>query len=136
MVIGYTTGVFDVFHIGHLNILRNAKALCDRLIVGVSTDELVKEKGKKVIVSFKERIEIVRAIKYVDLAIPQERINKVEEWYRLRFDKVFVGDDWLDNKDWRDYQFTLTQRGVKFYYFPYTKTVSSTLRRARLYDSI
>ena len=132
MVIGYTTGVFDLFHIGHLNILRSANALCDRLIVGVSTDKLVKEKGKKALVPFKKRIEIVRAIKYVDVAVPQTTINKIDEWDKLGFDKVFVGDDWYDDENWIDYERGLESDGVKFIYFPHTDEISSTLRRARL----
>ena len=127
MVIGYTTGVFDVFHAGHLNILRNAKAMCDKLIVGVSTDELVKKKGKKALVPFEERIEIVRAIKYVDAVVPQTATDKWEEWRRLHFDLVFVGDDWFGT-EWKGFE----QKGLRVVYLPYTKGVSSTLRRARL----
>ena len=130
--IGYTTGVFDVFHRGHLNILRNAKALCDKLIVGVSTDELVESKGKKAIVPFDERLEIVQAIKYVDLAIPQTTIDKIEEWKKLGFNRVFVGDDWFEHKEWDIYEAKLKPKGVEFYYFPYTKDVSSSVRRAVL----
>ena len=115
-----------------MNILRNAKSLCDKLIVGVSTDELVKNKGKKTIVPFEERIEIVRAIKYVDLAIPQTTIDKVKEWGEVGFNRIFVGDDWFGHKDWNAYETKLKPKGVKFYYFPYTKGVSSSLRRAKL----
>jgi glycerol-3-phosphate cytidylyltransferase len=122
-MVGYTTGVFDLFHIGHLNILRNAKSMCDKLIVGVSTDELVKEKGKKALVPFSERIEIVRAIKYVDVAIPQTTVDKNKEWEKLKFDILFVGDDWFGK--WKF-------KNLKIVYFPYTEGVSSTLRRARL----
>ena len=132
MIVGYTTGVFDVFHRGHLNILRNAKALCDKLIVGVSTDELVKSKGKEAIVPFEERIEIVRAVRYVDSAIPQITTDKIKEWGELGFNRVFVGDDWFGHKDWNIYEAQLKLKGVEFYYFPYTKGVSSSIRRARL----
>jgi len=128
MVIGYTTGVFDLFHIGHLNILRSARGMCDKLIVGVSTDELVKKKGKKALIPFEERIEIVRAIKYVDVAIPQTTTNKMEEWEKLHFDIIFVGDDWYADEDWRAFELN----GLKVVYLPYTKGISSTLRRARL----
>lgn len=126
MVIGYTTGVFDMFHVGHLNILRNARALCDKLIVGVSTDKLVKEKGKKCKIPFEQRIEIVRSIRFVDLAVPQTTTNKVTEWLKLKFNIVFVGDDWYGRDKWDIYQKGLEQFGIKFIYFPYTEGVSST----------
>ncbi|EOB0864123.1 adenylyltransferase/cytidyltransferase family protein [Campylobacter coli] len=76
--LGYTSGVYDLFHIGHLNLLKNAKGLCDKLIVGVTIDELVQYKNKKSVIPFSERIEIVRSIKYVDAAIPQENIDKYQ----------------------------------------------------------
>jgi len=126
MVVGYTTGVFDLLHSGHINILRNAKAMCDKLIVGVSTDELVAEKGKEPISTFEERIEIVRALKYVDLAVPQTTTDKNEEWRRLKFDIAFVGDDWYGY--WEEFE----GRRYKVIYFPYTEGVSSTLKRSRL----
>ena len=95
MTIGYTTGVYDMFHIGHLNILRHARGLCDYLIAGVSTDELVlKEKGKTPVIPYEERLAIVEAIKYVDKAVPQTSKNKIEAWGKYRFSKMFVGSDW------------------------------------------
>ena len=128
MIIGYTTGVFDLFHIGHLNLIRNASALCDRLIVGVSTDALRSEfKGKYPIIPFDDRIEIIRNIKGVDLAIPQETLNKMIAWKKLKFNVLFVGDDWFNTSDWKKYDLILTKMGVKIIYFPYTKKVSSTL---------
>lgn len=78
MIIGYTTGVYDLFHIGHLNLLKNAKGMCDKLIVGVTVDELVQYKGKKAMIPFEDRIEIVRSIKYVDAAVPQYDMNKLK----------------------------------------------------------
>ncbi|EOG3978193.1 adenylyltransferase/cytidyltransferase family protein [Campylobacter coli] len=84
--LGYTSGVYDLFHIGHLNLLKNAKGLCDKLIVGVTIDELVQYKNKKSVIPFSERIEIVRSIKYVDAAIPQENIDKYQMWEKLHFD--------------------------------------------------
>ncbi|EOA4392864.1 adenylyltransferase/cytidyltransferase family protein [Campylobacter coli] len=83
--LGYTSGVYDLFHIGHLNLLKNAKGLCDKLIVGVTIDELVQYKNKKSVIPFSERIEIVRSIKYVDAAIPQENIDKYQMWEKLHF---------------------------------------------------
>lgn len=126
-IIGYTTGVFDLFHIGHLNLLRNAKALCDKLIVGVTTDELVSYKHKKAIIPFNERCEIVRNIKFVDLVVPQENMDKYEAWKKLKFDIMFVGDDWYNTKKWNDIEAQLKKVGVKIIYFPYTKGTSSTL---------
>ena len=126
-IIGYTSGVYDLFHIGHLNLLRNAKSLCDRLIVGVTSDELVAYKYKKSIIPFEERIQIVRSIRYVDLAIPQNSIDKFEAWKKLKFDILFVGDDWFENKKWKNFENKLKLKKVKTIYFPYTKGTSSTL---------
>ena len=130
MTIGYTTGVYDLFHIGHLNLLKNAKGLCDKLIVGVALDEIVTYKARKVIIPFKERIEIVRSIKYVDVAIPQESIDveyKFEMWKKLHFDVIFSGDDWYGVERWRNLEEKFKTVGVKVVYFPYTKETSSTL---------
>ena len=128
MVIGYTTGVFDLFHIGHLNILKKSKSMCDRLIVGVTTDELMKEyKNKTPIIPFEERIEIVQHIKYVDVALPQESMNKLEAWKKVKFNIMFVGDDWYESEKWVNIEEELSSVGVKVVYFPYTKTTSSTL---------
>ncbi|MBF7979623.1 MULTISPECIES: adenylyltransferase/cytidyltransferase family protein [Rahnella] len=127
MIIGYTTGVFDLFHIGHLNILKNAKGLCDKLIVGVSTDELVLYKNKKPIIPFEERIEIVRTCKYVDVAVPQFNMDKIEAYNRYKFDIMLVGDDWFENPKWEHFEHALKERNVRIIYFPYTKTTSSTL---------
>ena len=104
MITGYTTGVYDLFHIGHVNILRNAKSLCDKLIVGVSTDELVSYKNKKSVIPFEERIEIVRSCKYVDLAVPQFDMDKLDHQSRYKFDIMFVGDDWYKTKKWDEYE--------------------------------
>lgn len=126
-IVGYTTGVFDLFHIGHLNILRNARSMCDFLIVGVSTDELVIEyKGKKPMIPFSERIEIVRAVRYVDIAIPQYDRNKLEACKQLKVDKVFVGG-WYGTEDWNEFEEQLKKIGVDVIYFPYTKNISSTM---------
>ena len=127
MLIGYTTGVYDLFHVGHLNMLRDAKSLCDKLIVGVSTDEVVKYKHKKSVIPFNERIRIVRSIKYVDAAIPQNDRNKILAWKKIKFDILFVGDDWYGEKKWKEFEKTLKKKNIKIIYFPYTKGTSSTL---------
>lgn len=127
MIIGYTSGVFDLFHIGHLNLLKNAKSLCDKLIVGVTTDELVAYKNKKAVIPFAERMEIVRNISYVDAVVPQESMDKFALWEKLKYDIMFVGDDWYDTPKWREYEKQFNKVGVKIIYFPYTKGTSSTL---------
>jgi len=127
MIVGYTTGVFDLFHVGHLNLLRNAKALCDKLIVGVTTDELVKYKLKRAVIPFHERMEIVRSIRYVDVVVPQESMNKFESWEKLKFDVMFVGDDWYATDKWKELEKQFTDVGVRIVYFPYTKGTSSTI---------
>ncbi len=127
MIIGYTTGVFDLFHIGHLNLLRKAKAQCDHLIVGVSTDDLVMYKHKHAVIPFEERMEIVKAIKYVDEVVPQVNMDKMEAWKKLHFNVMFVGDDWKGTAKWDAYEKQFAEVGVKIVYFPYTKGTSSTL---------
>ncbi|CCH49301.1 adenylyltransferase/cytidyltransferase family protein [Pseudodesulfovibrio piezophilus] len=127
IIIGYTTGVFDLFHVGHLNLLRKAKALCDRLIVGVTTDELVAYKNKRAVIPFHERMEIVHSIDYVDTVVPQEDMDKMKAWDKLKFDIMFVGDDWHATEKWEGYETEFKQKGVKIVYLPYTKTTSSTL---------
>lgn len=126
-IIGYTTGVFDLFHIGHLNLLRNAKSMCDELIVGVTTDDLVAYKNKRAVIPFEERIEIVRSIQYVDAAVPQESMDKMEAWKRYAFDLMFVGDDWKNTPKWEEFERQFSAVGVRIVYFPYTKGTSSTL---------
>ncbi|MBQ6006534.1 MAG: adenylyltransferase/cytidyltransferase family protein [Selenomonadaceae bacterium] len=127
MIIGYTTGVYDLFHIGHLNLLKNAKGLCDKLIVGVTVDELVKYKNKRAVIPFEERLEIVRSIKYVDAAIAQESLDKFAAWEKLKFDILFVGDDWYQSERWQELEEKFQRVGVRVIYFPYTKGTSSTL---------
>lgn len=131
--IGYTTGVFDMFHIGHLNILKEAKKQCDYLIVGVSTDELVMEyKNKKTVIPYKERKEILESIKYVDKVIPQIDRDKVKAYKKYKFDVMFVGDDWKGSKFFNYTQQQLNDLGVDIVYFPYTKKISSTILREKL----
>jgi glycerol-3-phosphate cytidylyltransferase len=126
-VIGYTSGVYDLFHIGHLNLLINASSLCDQLIVGVTTDELVSYKNKKPVIPFQERLEIVRSIRYVDAAISQPDMDKFKAWEKLKFDVLFVGDDWFKNPKWEQIESDFKEAGVRVVYFPYTQGTSSTL---------
>ena len=130
--IGYTSGVYDLFHIGHLNLLKNAKGLCDKLIVGVSVDELVAYKHKRAVIPFQERLEIVRSIKYVDAAIPQDDLDKFKMWEKLHFDVLFVGDDWFKSERWQEMEKKFGEVGVRVVYFPYTTGTSSTLLSATL----
>lgn len=126
MVIGYTTGVYDLFHIGHLNLLKNAKGMCDKLVVGVTVDELVAYKGKQSMIPFEDRIEIVRSCKYVDAAVPQYDMDKLAACKKLGASYLFVGDDWYGTDKWKDYEKAFEREGIKIVYFPYTKGVSST----------
>ena len=134
MIIGYTTGVYDLFHVGHVNLLRNARALCDKLIVGVTVDELVSYKNKSCVIPFRDRIEVVRACKYVDVAIPQMSVNKVEAVAKLKVNLLFVGDDWYASESWDLMETKLAAMGCQITYFPYTSSVSSTLINSALTD--
>ena len=132
--IGYTTGVFDMFHIGHLNILKNAKEQCEYLVVGVSTDEVVRDyKGKTPIIEFNERMAIVSAIKYVDKVVPQENMDKRKAWEKLQFDVLFHGSDWKDSDMYKKVTDSLKQVGVDVVFLPHTEGTSSTLLTEILY---
>lgn len=131
--IGYTTGVYDMFHVGHLNILKRAKEQCDYLIVGISTDELVQSyKNKLPIIPFEDRVEIVSAIKYVDEVVPQLSMDKYEAWTKYKFDVIFHGDDWKNTTLYNEVENKLKREGVEFVYFPYTKKVNSTMLREKI----
>lgn len=137
MITGYTTGVFDMFHAGHLNLLRRARAECDHLIVGVTVDEIVRErKHKSPIVPFAERVQIVEAIRYVDEVVAQEDMNKFGMWEKLGFDRIFVGDDWRGTPEWDEYERQFGDVGVDIVYFPYTQGTSSTKLTALLEDRL
>jgi len=126
MVIGYTAGVYDLFHIGHLNLLKNAKGMCDKLVVGITTDDLVTYKGKHALIPFEDRLEIVRSIKYVDAVVPQDDMDKMTMCKKLGATMLFVGDDWYGTEKWKNYEKEFNEAGIKIVYFPYTKGVSST----------
>lgn len=131
-IIGYTTGVYDLFHVGHLNLLNNAKSMCDKLIVGVTVDELVLYKNTKSVIPFDDRIKIVQNIKAVDLAIPQQDMDKVQMCKKIKADYLFVGDDWYETEKWEKYESDLKEIGVQVIYFPYTKKISSTKLKKEL----
>ena len=135
--IGYTTGVFDMFHVGHLNIIRRAAAACDRLVVGVTTDELAMErKGRAPIIPFDERVEIVRACRHVDEVVAQTDMDKLKAWEEVGFDVMFVGSDWKGSKQWIEWEREFGARGVAITYFPYTVHTSSTMLRQVIEDRI
>ena len=129
--IGYTTGVFDMFHIGHLNILQQAKQHCDYLIVGVSTDELVKNyKNKKPIIPFEDRKKILESIKYVDEVIVQSHRDKMKSFSEIGFDIMFVGSDWKGSNLFTSIEKELEKHNAKVHYFNYSEGISSSrLRR-------
>lgn len=126
MIIGYTAGVYDLFHIGHLNLLKNAKGMCDKLIVGVTVDELVSYKNKKAFIPYEERIEMVRACRYVDAVVPQENMDKLSMCKKLGASYLFVGDDWYGTEEWENYEEEFKENNIKIIYFPYTNGISST----------
>ncbi|EQB22652.1 Glycerol-3-phosphate cytidylyltransferase [Dehalobacter sp. UNSWDHB] len=135
--VGFTAGVFDMFHTGHLNLLRRAKEMCDYLIVGVNSNNLVeKYKGKKTVINEEQRIEIIEAIRYVNRVEIMESLNKVDAWKQFNFDVVFIGDDWKGTDRWIQTEYDLAQIGVKVIYVPYTKNVSSTQLNPRYQDRV
>ena len=133
--IGYTTGVFDMFHIGHLNILRRAKEQCEYLIVGVSTDELcLNRKNKKPIICQEDRVEIISAIKYVDEVVLQSDMNKIEAIKKHKVNAVFVGSDWKNSDAWLAYEKEFSEFGCEVVYLDHTDGISSTIIREKLND--
>lgn len=130
--IGYAPGVYDLFHIGHLNILRHAKDHCDFLIAGVVSDEMCElAKGRPPVIPLAERLEIVSHISFVDQAVAEVVPSKVDAWRSLHFDVLFKGDDWRGTEKGRALERDFAALGVEIVYFPYTMhTSSSVLRRA------
>lgn len=128
--IGYTIGVFDLFHIGHLNILMNAKSFCDYLIVGVTTDErTLKIKGSLPIIPYNERLQIIESIKYVDKVVPKISSDIKQDWVNLKFDLFMKGSDWEGTVEGEKIETELAKFGVTVKYFPYTKNTSSSVLR-------
>lgn len=128
--IGYTQGVYDMFHIGHLNLFNHAKEYCDYLIVGVNADSLVKEyKHKTPVINEEDRAEIVRNIKAVDEVVISHTLNKIIALELYHFNVIFIGDDWKGNPRWEQTGNDLAKRGVDLVYLPHTRGISSTLLR-------
>lgn len=131
--VGYTSGVYDMFHIGHLNIIKHAKEQCEFLIVGVSTDDLVQQyKNKKPIIPFEQRIEIVRAIRYVDEVIAQTSMDKMTTWNEHPFDVMFHGDEWENSSLYNGYIEEFAKVGVDIVFLPHTEGISSTKLRQEI----
>lgn len=133
MTIGYTTGVFDMFHIGHLNILRRAKERCDYLIVGVSTDEVVESyKHHKPIIPYEQRAAIVEAIKYVDEVVPQTTMDKTVFLRSRHFDVMFHGDEWKGTELYNKYEKEFAKYGARIEYLSHTEGISSSMLREKI----
>jgi glycerol-3-phosphate cytidylyltransferase len=133
MRIGYAAGAFDLFHIGHLNLLKHARSACDYLIAGVVSDEMLREtKGIDPVIPLTERLEIVSQIKFVDRAVAETVPDKLDTWAALRFDVFFKGDDWRGTEKGNRLEARFAEVGVEVVYFPYTATTSSTTLRSAL----
>lgn len=131
--IGYMTGTFDLFHIGHLNIIKRAKEYCDCLVVGVHPN--ASHKGKVTFIPFDERCEIIKSLKYVDDVI-EASAEDCDDWEKVHYDFLFVGSDYEGTERFNRYEKILGPKGVKIIYFPYTKTTSSTELRAIINSKI
>ncbi len=130
---GYTQGVFDMFHVGHLHLINRAAEQCETLIVGVNSDVLVEEyKNKKTVIREEDRAEIIRNLKSVDQVVIVSTLDKVELWNRIHFDAIFIGDDWKGNERWKQTEIDLEPYGAKVVYLPHTPQISSTLLRVEV----
>lgn len=131
--VGYVQGSFDMFHIGHLNIIKNAKSICDYLIVGVNSDEFMYSyKHKHPVIPVKERIEIIKALKYVDEAHIVNNRDKIEALEKFHYNALIMGDDYKGTQFYNEVEKELKEKKVDIIYFPYTKTTSSTMIREKL----
>lgn len=132
--IGYTAGAFDMFHIGHLNLIRQAKQYCDILVVGVNSDQLIMDyKNKKTIICEKERRDIVESIRDVDKAVIVSTLDKTEAWKKYKFDVLFIGDDWKGSDRWNETEECMKKIGVDVIYLSRTEGISSTEIREKLH---
>ena len=130
--IGYTQGTFDMFHIGHLNLLRQAKERCEKLIVGINSDTLVQQyKNKTPVVNENDRMEIVKELRCVDDVIKCETLKKTDVWKELHFDAIFIGSDWKGNVRWTQTEKDLAPLGAEVVYLKHTDGISSTLLRTK-----
>jgi len=131
--VGYTQGTFDTLHYGHINLLKNAKNYVDYLIVGVNSDELVKEyKKTETVIKTNERVSIVEAIRYVDEVIVCETLDKNVHLEKLKFNVIFIGDDWKGSERWNKTEDDLNKLGVSVVYIPYTKSISTTIIKSKI----
>ena len=130
-VIGYAPGVFDLFHVGHLNVLRRSKLQCDRLVAGVVSDEAATlQKGRRPVVPQEERLEIVRSMRFVDDALIEWTVDKMAIWKAVRFDLIFKGDDWRGSQKYTELEEELATVGASVVYLPYTGHTSTTHLRS------
>ncbi len=128
--IGYTQGTFDMFHMGHLNLLRNAKKMCEKLIVGVNSDALVqKYKQKNTVINEQERVEIIKELRCVDDVFVCNTLDKMPIWNEIRFDAIFIGDDWKGNPRWEKTEQELSEVNSKVVYLKHTDGISSSMLR-------
>lgn len=133
--IGYTDGVYDLFHVGHLNMIHTAKENCEYLIVGVHGDAVVEEyKSRKPIINENDRRRIIESVKGVDRAVINQFRDKLKLWELYHFDVVFIGDDWKGTERWNNFEKILAQRNVDVIYVPYTKGISTTEIREKIMD--
>jgi glycerol-3-phosphate cytidylyltransferase len=135
--VGYTQGVYDMFHIGHLNLINQAKEHCDYLIVGVNSDRLVQEYKKKIpVINEEERCVIVGNIKAVDKAVIVDTLDKEAVHDKIEFDAVFIGDDWKGSERWNETERQLAKKGVDVVYLKHTEGISSTILRVQEENSV
>lgn len=135
--VGYTAGVFDMFHVGHLNLFRAARELCDYLIVGVTTDDLAEQtKGARPIIPLVERMAIVQSVRHVDHVVPQVSLDKSDAWHALKFDLVFAGDNVQGRPEWQVQERAMQHVGVHVVYLPATYFRSGELLERGLEDLV
>lgn len=133
---GFTVGTFDMFHVGHLNLVRQAKEYCEYLIVGIHSDEWVVQcKNRPTVITYEDRADIVGSVCYVDEVVKNETRSKLEAWEKYHFDVAFIGDDWKDTEVWNRIEEELKQVGCDVIYIPYTQGISTTQIREKLKDT-